>query len=114
ASGTVEVNVSDVVRLSIDEVLGSARHRRAGYRLAARAADGDSGAGVYDEHDRLAAIVFATTSDDPATAWATASSEVSAFLHDAVDGSGWSCEPARSRVVEDDQAKLNENDPSSP
>ncbi len=78
-SGTVAFEVADVVRISIEEVLGSDRHKRLGYELAAVTTTGDSGAGAYDDDSRLIGIVFAT-SDGGATTWITASGEIETFL----------------------------------
>lgn len=79
SSGNVAFEVKGVVELTIEEVLGTTRHARSGYELAAGTSDGDSGAGAYDEHDRLIGIVFAT-SQDGATTWVTASSEIEDFI----------------------------------
>lgn len=79
ASGTVAFEVKDVVSLSIEEVLGSARHSRSGYELRSVTTTGDSGAGVYDPEHRLIGIVFATGRDGEST-WITSSAEVEGFL----------------------------------
>lgn len=79
ASGTVPFEVRGVVELTIEEVFGTTRYARQGYELAASTSDGDSGAGAYDDRDRLIGIVFAT-GQDGATTWVTASSEMQAFL----------------------------------
>lgn len=81
ASGTVPFEVKRVVELTIEEVFGTERHSRRGYEVAAATTDGDSGAGVYDENNNLVGIVFAT-SQDGATTWVTASSEIEEFLSD--------------------------------
>jgi S1-C subfamily serine protease len=78
-SGAVAFEVRGVVELMIEEVFGTSRHSRLGYELAATTADGDSGAGVYDENDNLIGIVFAT-GQDGTTTWVTASSEIEGFL----------------------------------
>ena len=52
-SGELMADVTRRATLEIDEVRGTARHRRSGYELAAPVAVGDSGAGVFDD-DRLA------------------------------------------------------------
>lgn len=79
ASGTVAFEVKGVVDLTIEEVLGTARYSRRGYEVEAMTADGDSGAGAYDDQNRLIGIVFAT-GQDGATTWLTASSELEKFL----------------------------------
>lgn len=78
-SGTVAFEVEGVVELTIEEVFGTARHARSGYQLAAGTSDGDSGAGAYDEHNRLIGIVFATGQEGKTT-WVTASSEIEDFI----------------------------------
>ena len=78
-SGTVSFEVKAVVDLTIEEILGTDRHSRMGYELAASTADGDSGAGVYDDADQLIGIVFATSQDGTST-WVTAVSEIESFL----------------------------------
>lgn len=78
-SGTVPFVVKGVVDLTIEEVRGTDRHSRMGYELDAVTDNGDSGAGVYDEEERLIGVVFAT-SDEGQTTWATATSEITAFL----------------------------------
>jgi len=78
-SGTVAFTGRQAARISIEEVLGTQRHERLGYELDVVTARGDSGAGVYDDRGRLVGIVFAT-SDNGTTTWATAVSEVLAFV----------------------------------
>lgn len=79
ATGNVAFEVKGVVDLTIEEVLGTGRYSRRGYEVDAMTADGDSGAGAYDDQNRLIGIVFAT-GQDGATTWLTASSEVERFL----------------------------------
>jgi len=79
ASGTVPFEVRRRVNLTIEEILGTERHARLGYELAAVTGDGDSGAGAYDAENRLIGIVFAT-GEDGATTWLTASSEIEDFV----------------------------------
>lgn len=99
ASGTVHYRVETVVYLSIEEVLGTARHQRLGYELEASTATGDSGAGVYTEEDQLIGIVFATGEDGQST-WATSSVEIQDFLSLHADGSGAiSCDPETSMLA---------------
>ena len=98
ASGTVGYHVTRVVNLTTEHVLGSDQARRMGYELDADTERGDSGAGVYNEADRLVGIVFAVSTDQSST-WATASSVVEQFLVRAGRGS-WQCDPAQSRVVD--------------
>jgi S1-C subfamily serine protease len=79
ASGTIPFEVKTVVSLSIEEVLGNDLHSRLGYELKAETAPGDSGAGAYDDKDRLIGIVFATGKDGESS-WVTASVEIENFL----------------------------------
>jgi len=97
-SGTVPFEVTDIVRISIEEILGTERHKRLGYELAAVTTTGDSGAGAYDNDNRLVGIVFAT-SDDGATTWITSSEEIEGFLaaHET-EGDTIRCDEATSRL----------------
>jgi S1-C subfamily serine protease len=79
ASGTVRFEVRRRVMLTIEEILGTDRHARLGYEVAAVTTDGDSGAGAYDRQHRLIGIVFATGRDGE-TSWLTASEEIEDFL----------------------------------
>lgn len=79
ASGTVPFDVKKVVRLRIEEVLGTDLHSRRGYELDAETAPGDSGAGAYDNENRLVGVVFATSRDGESS-WITASVEIESFL----------------------------------
>lgn len=78
-SGTGPFEVERMVDLTIEDVLGTDRHDRLGYELAAATDKGDSGAGAYDEEGRLIGIVFAT-SDEGAATWVTASTEIDDFV----------------------------------
>ncbi len=80
-SGTVAYEVKRRVSLRIEDVGGSDRHSRIGYELEAATADGDSGAGAFDQEGRLIGIVFAS-GEDGQTTWLTASSEIEDFLDD--------------------------------
>ncbi len=79
ASGTVPFEVKQVVSLTIEEVLGTDRHSRLGYELAAETVDGDSGAGAYDDENRLIGIVFATGQEGESS-WITSSAEIQDFI----------------------------------
>ena len=79
-SGTLPYTIERPARISIEEVLGETRHERLGYELDAITEMGDSGAGLYDDEERLIGMVFAT-SDEGTTTWATASSEIQAFFN---------------------------------
>ncbi len=98
ASGTVPFEVKKVVTLTIEEVLGTDRFSRKGYAIAAVTASGDSGAGAYDDENRLIGIVFATGQDN-ATSWVTSSAETSDFLSDyATDVTPILCDSEKSRL----------------
>ncbi len=93
---SIVYTVEDRVALTIEEVLGTSRHRRLGYRLRANTGDGDSGAGAFDDAGRLVGIVFATGGG---STWVTAAWEVEDFLarhRDAVDP--LICDRERSRL----------------
>lgn len=79
ASGTVPFEVRRRVNLTIEEILGTDRHARLGYEVAAVTADGDSGAGAYDAERRLVGLVFAVGKDG-GTTWLTAGSEIEDFV----------------------------------
>ncbi len=96
-SGTRQARVAEWVRLTIEEALGTDRYPRLGYQLQVEAADGDSGAGVYDADGRLAGMVFGV---DPAGAfaWATAAEEIQSVM--AASRSLFECDPATSFLRE--------------
>lgn len=98
-SGTVDLVVRQYASLSIEEVLGTERSSRRGYEIEAATADGDSGAGVYDQEGRLLGMVFAVTAGGGST-WVTASEEIDHFVAQ-VDRSAqpYVCDPDTSRVV---------------
>ncbi len=98
-SGTVDLVVRQYASLSIEEVLGTERSGRRGYEIEAATADGDSGAGVYDQEGRLLGMVFAVTAGGGST-WVTASEEIDQFVSQ-VDRSGmpYICDPETSRVA---------------
>ncbi len=98
ASGTIDFTVADVVRIEIEEVLGTARHRRLGYELDVEIATGDSGAGAYDDTGRLIGVVFARATT-PGTAWITSAAEIADFLEAGRrKTSSIACDPDRSRL----------------
>lgn len=97
-SGDVAFEVKQVARVTVEEVLGTESVSRIGYELAATTATGDSGAGAYDEANRLIGLVFATGSEGDSS-WITSSSEVQTFLRD--HGSQTNpivCDPQNSRL----------------
>ncbi len=98
-SGTVDFVVRQYASLNIEEVLGTERSGRRGYEIEAVTADGDSGAGVYDQEGRLLGMVFAVTAGGGST-WVTASEEIDQFVSQ-IDRSGmpYMCDPETSRVV---------------
>jgi len=98
-SGTVDLVVRQYASLSIEEVLGAERSSRRGYEIEAPTADGDSGAGVYDQEGRLLGMVFAVTAGGGST-WVTAGEEIDQFVAQ-IDRSRrpYVCDPDTSRVV---------------
>ena len=97
-SGNVDFAVKSAVEVSIEEVLGTTRHKRRGYQLDAGTARGDSGAGAYDEAGRLIGIVFAY-SEDPRVTWVTSSREVVDFLTEVEStDTAFACNPEQSRL----------------
>jgi S1-C subfamily serine protease len=97
-SGTVPFEVKGVMGVTIEEVFGTERHRRLGYEVLAATARGDSGAGAYDERNRLIGIVFAT-SPDGESSWITSSIEIESFLaHHRADTAPMRCVAESSRL----------------
>lgn len=97
SSGTVPYLVRRAIHITIDRIGGRGGYERSGHELEADTRTGDSGAGAFDDDDRLIGIVFATSEDESNTTWITAGSEVSSFL--AADRSGpWVCDTGKSRV----------------
>jgi S1-C subfamily serine protease len=96
-SGDLEAEVTSVATLEIDEVRGTARHRRSGYELSGPVAVGDSGAGVFDD-DRLAGLVFAISNERDDVGFAVDADEIGRFLDDGADRE-YRCEPAQSIVT---------------
>jgi S1-C subfamily serine protease len=99
-SGDVRATVSLVTVIETDEVRGTARVTRDGYLLAAATKPGDSGAGVYDEQGRLTALAFAVSTNDAERTWATAASEIEAFLAEDPPDTTFNCDRQRSKVVD--------------
>ncbi len=79
ASGTQDGSVVQRATVTIEEVLGTERYARLGYQLEITAADGDSGAGVYDQDGRLTGMLFAVERESQ-LAWATAAEELRRVL----------------------------------
>jgi len=98
SSGTVPFEVTEVVKLTIEEILGSDSHSRLGYELEAETSPGDSGAGAYDTEKRLIGVVFATGQDGESS-WITSSAEIEGFLakHDS-DTAPIGCDSEASRL----------------
>lgn len=99
-SGDLDAPVLRPAVLVVDEVRGTARHRRGGYELEAAIERGDSGAGLFDDSGRLIALLFARSSDRDGIAFAVDATELRAVL-DAAPRDSWRCDPDRSRVVVD-------------
>ena len=99
ATGQADIafTVAEKTAIVMDEVRGTRRSTRSGYRLDAVTVPGDSGSGLYDREWRLAGLLFAVSTDDGGRSWATAADEVEAFLAGSVvDRFG--CNRGRSRL----------------
>ncbi len=96
-SRAVPVEVEQVLVLDVFEVRGTGRSTRAGYRLSGVIESGDSGSGLFTDGG-LAGSVFATSTDEELISWATASSEIEAFLDESVV-MAYVCDPEESKVV---------------
>lgn len=98
-AGAISVDVAQTLKLDVFEIRGPGRSQRAGYRLTGTTESGDSGSGLFGD-DGLAGSVFATTTDDDETTWATAASEIREFLREEYPD-GYICDPEESKVVEE-------------
>lgn len=97
-SGTIPFEIITVLGITTEEILGDEMHRRLGYELAAAATTGDSGAGAYDDEDRLVGILFATHETEP-TSWITAAEEIEDFLGTYSEATEpLVCDPEESRL----------------
>lgn len=95
SDGMVPFIVDEPVSISIEEVLGTERHHRIGYRVEADTGVGDSGAGAYDPDGNLIGVVFAVSDS---TTWLTSSLEVERFLAAIPEAAPeLACDPERSR-----------------
>jgi len=102
STAVIEGSVAERTVIVADEVGGSNRVRRLGYRLAAETVDGDSGAGVWLPDGRLAGVLFAVSTEDESRSWAVAGSEVASFLEDAErdqPDSDYRCDADSSRLT---------------
>ncbi len=95
----VIVTVAKTVLLDMAEIGGSERSQRQGFRLSGTTSSGDSGSGLFTD-EGLVGLVFATTTDDDSVTWATASSEIEAFLAE-VTRQDYRCDEAESRLLSD-------------
>lgn len=99
-SGTVPFTVKTAVDLTTEEILGTEMHSRLGYELDSSTTTGDSGAGAYDEDDRLIGLVFATGEEEPTSSWITASEEIDDFLDNANRSTEpLQCDPESSQLA---------------
>lgn len=97
-TGGIPFTVAEKTVIEMDEVRGTRRSQRSGYRVDARTGPGDSGSGLYASDGRLAGILFAVSTDDDRRSWATAADELEAFLADRSVRGGFACDPDRSRL----------------
>lgn len=103
----VESTVLERSLLIADQVRGTARVERTGYRLNLRTTEGDSGSGVYvapqtDRAPSLVGVVFANSNDEAGTSWAVAGSEIQAFV------ARWRQEGSGQFVCDEDDSTLTE------
>lgn len=98
-SGDIAFTVTERTTIVIDEVRGTDRVRRSGYILAATTRPGDSGSGLYDDEGRLVGVLFAVSTEDEGRSWATAGSEIEAFLDDVQVAGSFACDVDRSRLA---------------
>lgn len=97
-TGAAPFEVLGVVDISIEEVLGTERNKRRGYKLDAATGSGDSGAGAYDAAGALIGIVFAF-SEEPLVSWVTGGGEIAAFVAEAdPKAAALACDPSLSRL----------------
>ncbi len=96
-TASVIVSVAKTVLLDMAELGGSERSERRGIRLDGTTASGDSGSGLFTA-EGLVGLVFATTTDDEAVTWATASSEIETFLA-GVSPQNYSCDASESELI---------------
>ncbi len=95
SAGRVPFIVDEPVSISIEEVLGTERHHRIGYRVEADTGVGDSGSGAYDADGELIGVVFAVSGP---TTWLTSSFELEQFLAAVPeDAPELECDPEISR-----------------
>ena len=93
------VVVERAVTINIDDVRATTRSRRAGYELRGELVPGDSGAGLFDNEERLVGVFFSrSVSRD--VVFAVGASEVAAVL--SAPRARYVCDLDASRVMLDE------------
>ena len=91
--------VRRAVAINIDDVRASTRSRRAGYELRGALVPGDSGAGLFDDEDRLVGVFFSrSVSRD--VVFAVGATEIATVL--SAPRVSYVCDLDASRVVLDE------------
>ena len=101
SSGDVPFEISQVATIVIDEVRGTGRASRLGYRVETSTVSGDSGAGLYDSAGRLLGLLFATATEHDGESWATAAAEIEAFLDDPALSGPFFCDVESSKLQQE-------------
>ena len=93
--------VAERTTIVADQVRGSERVRRDGYRLTATTAEGDSGAGVWTADERLTGLIFAVSSADDSRTWAVSAREIATILrkHEEEATPLFRCDEETSRLT---------------
>lgn len=94
----LEVTVSRVVEVRIEEVRSSVRSSRTGYEIEHRVQLGDSGAGVLDSRGNLVGLVFGRIKEAQERSFVVDSEEISKILASTPDLT-YRCDPVESRVI---------------
>lgn len=84
----------------VDDVRAATRSTRSGYEIAVDLRPGDSGAGVYDNDDKLVGIVFSAPKERDGRTFVVDDSEIEAII--AAPTGDWSCDPSQHRVVQNE------------
>ncbi len=107
SSGTVRGEVVRRVRMTAPTIGSDESSARSGYELALDIDPGDSGAGVFDANGDIAALVFARSTSDQSTAWATSSIEF-ATVHGRRDAVLAPCESDSQQKLDLSQLELGQ------
>lgn len=94
----IDVTISRVVEVRIEEVRSSVRSSRTGYEIEHRVQLGDSGAGVLDNKGNLVGLVFGRIKEAQERSFVVDSEEISKILTSTPDLI-YECDPVESRVI---------------